>query len=125
MPEMSGLEAADALRSTECKVIILTTFAKTGYFEHAVKADVRGYLLKDSPSEELASSIRSIMDGKQIYSTELMDLDTSDNERETEELELLLDKPIINKIPTQPNHSIKTFRNYFSAIMEKMKVPTG
>ena len=125
MPIMNGLEAADALKSTECKVIILTTFAKKGYFEHAVKANVRGYLLKDSPGEELASSIRSIMDGNQIYSTELMDLDTSDNERETVELELLLDKPITNKIPTQPNHSIKTFRNYFSAIMEKMKVPTG
>ena len=90
-----------------------------------VKADVRGYLLKDSPSEELASSIRSIMDGNQIYSPELMDLDTSDNERETEVLELLLDKPITNEISTQPNHSIKTFRNYFSAIMDKMKLPTG
>ena len=85
----------------------------------AVKANVRGYLLKDSPSEELAGSIRSIMDGNQIYSTELMDHDTSDNERENEELELLLDKPITNEISTQPNNSIKTFRNYFSAIMKR------
>ena len=38
MPEMSGLEAADALISTECKVIILTTFARNGYFEHARKS---------------------------------------------------------------------------------------
>ena len=51
---MSGLEAADALKSAECKVIILTTFARNGYFERAVKANVRGYLLKDSPGEELA-----------------------------------------------------------------------
>ena len=82
MPEMSGLEAAEALKSTGCKVIILTTFARKGYFERALKADVRGYLLKDSPSEELACSIRRIMDGKQIYSPELMDDDTRDNERE-------------------------------------------
>ena len=125
MPVMSGLEAAEALKSFECKVIILTTFRRTGYFQLALKANVSGYLLKDGPSEELACSIRSIMDGKRIYSPELMDLDTSDNERETEELELLLDKPIINKIPTQSNHSIKTFRNYFSAIMEKMKSTNG
>ena len=65
------------------------------------------------------------MDGNQIYSPELMDDDSSDNEREIEELELLLDKPITNEILTQPNHSIETVRNYFSAIMEKMKVPTG
>ena len=81
MPVMSGLDAAEALKLTGCKVIILTTFAKTGYFEHAVKADVRGYLLKDSPSEELACSIRSIMDGNQIYSPELIDDETSDNEQ--------------------------------------------
>ncbi len=91
----------------------------------AVKADVRGYLLKDSPSEELASSIRSIMAGKQIYSSELMDHDTSDNERENEVLELLRDKPITNEISNQPNHSIGTVRNYFSRIMDKMKLPTG
>ncbi len=73
MPEMSGLEAADALKPFGCKVIILTTFARTGYFQRALNADVRGYLLKDSPSEELACSIRSIIGGKQIYSPELMD----------------------------------------------------
>ena len=64
MPEMSGLEAAEALMPAECKVIILTTFARTGYFERALKAGVRGYLLKDSPSEELACSIRSIIGWK-------------------------------------------------------------
>ena len=64
MPEMSGLEAAEALMPFGCKVIILTTFARTGYFERARKADVRGYLLKDSPSEELVCSIRSIIGWK-------------------------------------------------------------
>ncbi len=38
MPEMSGLEAADALKSSGCKVIILTTFARTGYFERCSKS---------------------------------------------------------------------------------------
>ncbi len=61
MPAKSGLEAAEELKDCGCKVIILTTFARSGYFERALKAGVRGYLLKDSPSEELADSIRSIM----------------------------------------------------------------
>src|SRR5699024_12557264 len=49
MPLKNGLEAAEALKETSCKVIILTTFARAGYFERARKAGVRGYLLKDSP----------------------------------------------------------------------------
>ena len=53
MPVMTGLDAAEALRASDCKIIILTTFARTGYFERARKAGVRGYLLKDSPIEEL------------------------------------------------------------------------
>src|SRR4051794_3650348 len=61
MPGKSGLDVAEELKGTGCKVIILTTFARAGYFERARKADVRGYLLKDSPSEELANSIRTIM----------------------------------------------------------------
>ena len=56
-----ALEAAELLRGGGCKVIILTTFARSGYFERALKAGVRGYLLKDSSSDELADSIRSVM----------------------------------------------------------------
>ncbi|MGX6445899.1 response regulator [Neobacillus sp. K501] len=115
MPEMSGLEAAEELRLFGCKVIILTTFARTGYFKRAIKADVRGYLLKDSPSEELACSIRSIMEGKRIYSTELMDDDgqTAD--------EQALGEDSIH----QQKNAMGPVRKYISTIMDKIKVPTG
>ncbi|MCG3056657.1 response regulator, partial [Escherichia coli] len=52
MPLKTGLEAAEELEELDCKVIILTTFARSGYFQRALKAKVSGYLLKDSPSEE-------------------------------------------------------------------------
>ena len=65
---------AEELVDHPCKIIILTTFARAGYFERARNAEVSGYLLKDSPSEELASSIRIIMDGRRIYAPELIDL---------------------------------------------------
>lgn len=73
MPKMTGLEAAEKIVNSDCKVIILTTFARSGYFQRAIKAGVKGYLLKDSPSDELANSIRSIMSGRRIYAPELMD----------------------------------------------------
>ena len=66
MPVKSGLDVAEELKDNSCKIIILTTFARSGYFERARKAGVGGYLLKDSPSEELANSIRIIMDGRHI-----------------------------------------------------------
>src|SRR5699024_12434673 len=71
MPLKNGLEAAEALKETYCKVIILTTFARAGYFERARKAGVRGYLLKDSPIEELADAIRAINNGRDRKSTRL------------------------------------------------------
>lgn len=125
MPEKSGLEAAEALKPFGCKVIILTTFARTGYFQRALKVDVRGYLLKDSPSDELACSIRSIMDGKRVYSPELMDDDSSKNEREMEALELLADGQTTKETSNQQSNTIGTVRNYFSTIIDKMKLPTG
>ncbi|GAA3326939.1 two-component system response regulator DesR [Ectobacillus funiculus] len=67
MPGKSGLDAAEEIKGLGCKVIILTTFARSGYFQRALKAGVSGYLLKDSPSEELASSIRDVMAGKKEF----------------------------------------------------------
>lgn len=125
MPEKDGLEAAEALNLFKCKVIILTTFARAGYFERALKADVRGYLLKDGPSDELACSIRSIMDGNRIYANELMDEDSCYCEREAEGLEQFAGRTIKNKISNQQRNTYGTVRHYISTIMDKMKLPTG
>lgn len=126
MPGKSGLEAAEVLKNFGCKVIILTTFARTGYFQRALKAGVRGYLLKDSPSEELASSIRSIMSGKRIYAPELMDdLYTEENpltEREKEVLELVADGKNTKEIAAQLQIKTGTVRNYISTILDKLEV---
>ncbi|MGY4111678.1 response regulator [Aeribacillus sp. SP014] len=126
MPKKSGLEAAEELKDLECKVIILTTFARTGYFQRALKARVSGYLLKDSPSEELASSIRSIMGGRRIYAPELMDDVYSEEnpltEREKEILELVADGKNTKKIADELKLKTGTVRNYISTILDKLEV---
>lgn len=118
-------EAEESLRSIGSKVIILTNFAKSGYFHRALKADVKGYLLKDSPSEELACSIRSIMDGKHIYSPELLDDVSSSSQPEMDVLKLLADNQITNEPPNKQVHKKGTVRNYLSLIIDKIKLPTG
>ncbi|MBT2649812.1 response regulator transcription factor [Bacillus sp. ISL-34] len=125
MPVMSGLEAAEALKSFECKVVILTTFRRTGHFQLALKANVCGYLLKDSPGEELACSIRSIMEGKRIYSPELIDESSSNNVREMGVLGLLADGQSAIEPSNQQSGTIGTVRKYFSTIKDKMKLPAG
>lgn len=70
MPKLTGLEIAKQLRllKQDVKIMVLTTFAQEHYFQQALQNNVNGYMLKDSPSEELIRSIRSIMAGDTIFS---------------------------------------------------------
>ncbi|QOY36750.1 response regulator [Anaerobacillus isosaccharinicus] len=126
MPIKSGLEAAEELKDFGCKVIILTTFARSGYFERAVKAGVDGYMLKDSPSDELASAIRSVMEGKRIYASELVDEVYSEEnpltERESEVLVLMSEGKSTKEIAGQLFITTGTVRNYISSILDKLDV---
>lgn len=126
MPLKSGLDAAEALKDHPCKIIILTTFARSGYFERARKAGVSGYLLKDSPSEDLATSIRTIMDGRRIYAPELVDLAYSDEnpltEREKQVMELIAEGKSTKDIAKELFITSGTVRNYISTILDKLEV---
>ena len=128
MPVKTGLDAAEALKDENCKVIILTTFARPGYFERARKAGVRGYLLKDSPIEELVNSIRIIMEGRRIYASELVDFvyeEDSENpltERESQVLELVAEGKTTKEIASELYLSAGTVRNYISTILDKLGV---
>lgn len=128
MPVKTGLDAAEELKDQSCKIIILTTFARSGYFERARKAGVRGYLLKDSPIEELVSSIRTIMDGRRIYAPELVDIafdDENENpltDRESEVLSLVSEGKTTKEIAGELYLTPGTVRNYISSILEKLEV---
>ncbi|CEG27266.1 response regulator transcription factor [Bacillus sp. B-jedd] len=126
MPGKSGLEAAEELKDSSCKIIILTTFARPGYFKRALKAGVSAYLLKDGPSEELAGSIRNVVAGKRIYAPELMDdLYSEDNpltEREMDVLSLIADGKNTKEIASELTLSAGTVRNYISTILDKLQV---
>lgn len=128
MPVKTGLDAAEALGGNTCKVIILTTFARSGYFERARKADVRGYLLKDSPIEELVLAIRQVMDGRRIYAPELVDIAFDDyrenplTKREQEVLKWIADGKTTKQIAEGLYLTEGTVRNYVSTIFDKLEV---
>ncbi|OZS76832.1 DNA-binding response regulator [Tetzosporium hominis] len=126
MPNLTGLELAEKLKDHPCKVLILTTFARSGYFEKARQAEVDGYLIKDSPSEELAYAIRSILGGRKMYSPELMELafDAPNplTERELQIMELMAEGKSSKEISSVLFLSSGTVRNYISVILDKLQV---
>lgn len=131
MPAKSGLDVAEELkrRRLNCRVIILTTFGRPGYFERAVKAGVQGYLLKDEPSERLAEAIRNVIRGEREISPELAfavirEEDNPLTEREREILKLAAEGRTANEIASALYLSYGTVRNYLSSIMNKLEART-
>ncbi|MFT6289583.1 MAG: DNA-binding NarL/FixJ family response regulator [Ilumatobacter sp.] len=71
MPEMDGIEATQIIAddpSIETKVLVLTTFDLDEYVYAAVRAGASGYLLKDTPPQELLAALRVIADGNALLS---------------------------------------------------------
>ncbi len=65
MPVMDGVAAIRLLarQAPQIKVLVLTTFDDDEYVIQAMSYGAKGYLLKDTPSEELAQAIRAIHQG--------------------------------------------------------------
>jgi DNA-binding NarL/FixJ family response regulator len=65
MPVMDGVSATQIIcdRFPQIKVLVLTTFDDEQYIEQVMHFGAIGYLLKDTPSEELADAIRSAHKG--------------------------------------------------------------
>jgi DNA-binding NarL/FixJ family response regulator len=65
MPVMDGVTATAQIlsRSPTCKVLVLTTFDDQDYVNQALQNGASGYLLKDTPFDELTQSIRLVYKG--------------------------------------------------------------
>ncbi|MBD2525258.1 response regulator transcription factor [Nostoc sp. FACHB-133] len=65
MPIMDGVAATKEIqkRFPKTKILVLTTFDDDEYVSAALKNGAMGYLLKDTPSEELAVAIRAVYKG--------------------------------------------------------------
>jgi len=126
MPCMTGIELAQELQKINHpgKVMILTTFARGGYLRRAMAAGVKGYLLKDAPSDSLADAVRKIHAGKVIVAPELVtqawavDDPLSDNERKV--LRLSLEGHSTKEIADLIFLSAGTVRNYLSEATSKL-----
>ena len=76
MPEKDGLEVARFLLSEEpgTRIVILTMYKEEEFFEAAMDAGVKGYLLKDNAVSDLLACISAVSDGHYYVSSLLSDL---------------------------------------------------
>ncbi|MCA1319187.1 response regulator transcription factor [Bacillus tianshenii] len=68
MPEKDGIELTKIVKKEypDIKVLILTMYKHEEYFMSALKEGADGYLLKDSPSEQVVDAIRTVHRGESI-----------------------------------------------------------
>ncbi|MBS0575261.1 MAG: response regulator transcription factor [Proteobacteria bacterium] len=128
MPGLTGLELAQRIRSRELpvKVVIVTTFARSGYLRRALDAGVAGYLLKDAPAEKLAEALRQVHRGGRAIAPELaLEAWTETdplNERERQVLRLAGEGLGAAEIAEKLHLSHGTVRNYLSEAIGKLGV---
>jgi len=126
MPLMTGLELAAeiARRRLTTRVIILTTFARGGYLRRALDAGASGYLLKDSPAEELANAVRRVHQGGRAIDSELAREAWTErdplNDRERQVLRLAAEGTATGAIAASLGLSEGTVRNYLSDAISKL-----
>lgn len=126
MPEMTGIELAEdvARRYPMLKTVIITTFGRAGYIKRALASGVAGFLLKDAPSEQLASALRKVVEGKKVINPELAiaALDDRDplSDKERKALSLAGAGKKTSEIAEILFLSEGTVRNYLSEAISKL-----
>lgn len=126
MPEVTGLELAAEIqaRGLPTRVVVLTTFARAGYFRRAMDAGARGYVLKDRPAKELADAVRRVHKGLRVIDPELAAEAWSEpdplTDRERQVLRLAGDGAASSEIAVKLRLSEGTVRNYLSEAISKL-----
>jgi two-component system response regulator DesR len=106
------------------RVIILTTFARSGYLRRAMEAGALGYLLKDMRAEELAEAVRRVHQGLRVIHPDLAteawgEMDPL-TDRERQVLRLAGEGMQSADIAAELSLSEGTVRNYLSEAISKM-----
>jgi two-component system response regulator DesR len=126
MPALTGLELAQRIRDAglATRVVILTTFGRAGYLRRALDAGVRGYLLKDAPSDRLAAALRQVHAGGRAIDPQLAAAAWDDadplSDRERAVLRLAGEGVKSADIAERLHLSQGTVRNYLSEAIGKL-----
>jgi len=126
MPVMDGIAAASRIRKEhpDVKILMVTTFGRPGYLRRAMEAGASGFVVKDAPSDSLASAVRKVMAGQRVVDPDLAaeSLAASSNpltEREQDVLRATSDGGTTADVARSLFLSQGTVRNYLSSAIHK------
>ena len=141
MPNLNGIEAARRIteKRPETAIVILSMHADESYVLRALKSGARGYLLKDSPEEDLINAIRAVHKGKAFFSPEISKMLAEDymrqmrqrgvedsyellTPREREILQMLGEGNSNKEVATKLNLSLHTVETHRGNILEKLNL---
>lgn len=136
-----GIELTRALREKhpDVRVVMLTAFADSERVLAALKAGAVGYLLKNSPPDEIRATVERVADGEPMLSGEIAGRVLREFEREREESRLRADldrltsreEEILRLLATgETNREIgkrlfiseQTVKNHLASIFRKLHV---
>ncbi|MBA3822358.1 MAG: response regulator transcription factor [Ktedonobacterales bacterium] len=127
MPGGGGLAAARALHAQlpACRIIMVTTFGRSGYLRQAMEGGAVGFLLKDAPPSDLVAAIHRVHAGGKVVDPELAmtALSAGPNpltDRERAVLAAALDGGSIAVIAARIALAEGTVRNHLSLAMHKL-----
>ncbi|NWL15354.1 MULTISPECIES: response regulator transcription factor [unclassified Pseudoalteromonas] len=126
MPSINGIELSEqiAAKYPAINMVIMTTFSRAGYIRRSLNAGVKGFILKEAPSEELINALKKVMQGQKVIDPELAinALDDADplTDKERKALKLASDGLKTSEIAKQLYISEGTTRNYLSDAIAKL-----
>lgn len=128
LPGLDGLSAAEQLteKLPECRTLILTGLSQPGHLLRALKARVRGFVVKDAPAYALADAIRRVAAGERVIDAELVAaaVETGASPltpREVDVLRAAADGQTTKEIGRRLSLSAPTVRNYLSNAIGKIR----
>ena len=126
MPGKDGLTAAAELHGAlpSCRIIVCTTFGRPGYLARAMAAGASGFVVKDSPPEQLVDAVRRVSNGLRVVDPALAaeSLATGASPltaREHEVLRAASDGGTVADVARRLHLSDGTVRNHLSAAIGK------
>jgi two-component system response regulator DesR len=126
MPGADGIQAAAALRIElpSCRSLIVTTFGRPGYLRRAMEAGASGFVVKDTPSGQLADAVRRVAAGLRVVDPALAAESLASGaspltSREAQVLEVAGDGGTISDIAHRLHLSEGTVRNHLSSAIGK------
>lgn len=128
MNGMSGVETVSAVRSSfpGARLIMLSTYDRDDDIYRSIRAGAMGYLVKDTPSDEILEAIRNVHAGRKYFpplvSEKLAERLTMPelSDRETEVLRLMTAGQSNKEIASSLSLAIGTVKCHVNSILAKL-----